>query len=111
MALTFSTGILPLCLLIGLAVVLPMLLAGRTLSQRRLALAMLATTLIVWIAGAALMAWAYYQANGSLDASLAGYFQRALPLGLLYAPVLALIWLLRAQGVERRRGLQMRDGA
>ena len=111
MPLTLTDGILPLSLLIGLAVVLPMLLARRTMSQRRLALAMLATTLIVWTAGAALMAWAYYQANGRLDASLGGYFQRALPLGLLYAPVLALIWLLRAQGVERRRGLQMRDGA
>ena len=110
MPLTFTNGILPLALLIALAVGLPMLLAGRTLSQRRLAAAMVATALLVWTGGAVLMAWAHYQANGRLDPGIARYFQRALPLGLLYAPILALIWLVRAQAVERRRGLQMRDG-
>jgi hypothetical protein len=30
-------------------------------------------------------------------------------MGLLYGPVLALVWLVRAQGVERRRGLLMRE--
>ncbi|MBC7478499.1 MAG: hypothetical protein H7317_10450 [Pseudorhodobacter sp.] len=109
MPLTFTNGILPLALLIALAVGLPMVLAGRTLSQRRLAVAMLVTTLLVWIGGAVLMAWSYYQANGRLDAGYASYFQRALPLGLLYAPILTLVWLVRAQAVERRRGLQMRD--
>lgn len=107
--LTFTNGILPLTLLLGLSVLLPMLLAGPTMSQHRLALAMLATALLVWVAGAALMAWQYTLANGTLAASPLAYFQRALPLGLLYGPVLALIWLVRAQGVEKRRGLQMQD--
>ena len=107
--LTFTNGILPLTLLVGLSILLPMLLAGPTLSQQRLTLAMLATILMVWIAGAALMAAQYYQSNGSVSASPMTYFQRALPLGLLYGPVLALIWLIRAQGVEKRRGLQMQD--
>ena len=109
MPLTFTNGILPLTLLTLLSILLPMLLAGPTLSQHRLALAMLATALLVWTAGALLMAWQYYQSNGTLTANPIEYFQRALPLSLLYAPILALIWLIRAQGVEKRRGLQMQD--
>ena len=110
MPLTFTCGILPLTLLILLAVILPAILAGQTRSQIRLTLAMLTTTALVWVAGAGIMAWSYYQANGSLSAGIWPYFQRALPLGLLYGTVIALIWLVRAQGVEQRRGLQMRDG-
>ena len=109
MPLTFTNGILPLTLLTLLAILLPMILAGPTLSQQRLTLAMLATALLVWTAGAALMAMQYYQSNGSLSTSPIEYFQRALPLSLLYGPVLALIWLIRAQAVEKRRGLQMQD--
>lgn len=109
MPLTLTNGILPLAMLIGLAVLLPVVLAGRTLSQRRLALAMLATALLVWGAGAGFMAWQYSQINGRMTAGTWTYLERALPLGLLYGPVLALIWLIRAQGVERRRGLLMRD--
>ena len=110
MPLTFTGGMLPLTLLIVLAVILPALLAGQTRSQTRLTLAMLTTAALVWIAGAGLMAWSYHQANGSLSGGTLSYFQRALPLGLLYGPIIALIWLVRAQGVEKRRGLQMRDG-
>ena len=110
MPLTFTGSILPLTLLTLLAVILPALLAGQTLSQTRLTLAMLTTAALVWIAGAGVMAWSYHQANDTLSAGYLQYFQRALPLGLLYGPIIALIWLVRAQGVEKRRGLQMRDG-
>ena len=109
MPLTLTNGILPLAVLIGLSVVLPVFLAGQTLSQLRLATAMLATTGLVWLVGAGLMAWQYSQINGHLMAGVWAYFERALLLGLLYGPVLALVWLIRAQGVERRRGLLMRD--
>ena len=109
MPLTLTNGILPLAVLIGLAVLLPMLLAGRTLSQARLAAAMLATGVLVWVAGAGLMAWQYGQINGGQIYGIWAYFERALLLGLLYGPVLALMWLIRAQGVEQRRGLRMRD--
>jgi len=109
MPLTLSNGIVPLAVLIALSVLLPVLLAGQTLSQRRLAAAMLLTALLVWVAGAGLMAWQYRQINGTLLAGVWAYFERALLLGLLYGPVLALVWLIRAQGVERRRGLLMRD--
>lgn len=109
MPLTLTNGILPLLLLIGLSVVLPMLLAGPTLSQRRLGLAMLGTAVLVWAAAAGVIAWQYNQANGGFGGSIWVYFQRALVLGLLYGPVLALIWLVRAQAVEKRRGLLMQD--
>ncbi len=109
MPLTFTNGIAPLTGLILLTVILPVFLAGPTLSQTRLTLAMLATAGLVWIAGAGVMAWSYYHSNGTLSAGVWPYFQRALPLGLLYGPIIALIWLVRAQGVEKRRGLQMRD--
>jgi hypothetical protein len=107
--LTFSGGILPLTLLVGMAVILPALLAGPTLSQGRLTLAMLVTAALVWMAGAGLMAGAYWQANGRLAAGVWSYLQSSSVMSLLYGPVLALIWLIRAQGVERRRGLLMRD--
>ncbi len=55
------------------------------------------------------MAWQYGQANGGMADSWWGYFQRSALLGLLYGPVLALVWLMRAQAVERRRGLLMQD--
>jgi hypothetical protein len=107
--LTFQNGILPLGLLILLAVFLPALLAGQTLSQPRLAAAMLVTAGVVWLAGAALMALQTWQANGALLAGVGTYFRRSLLLGLLYGPVLALVWLMRAQGIERRRGLLMTE--
>lgn len=105
--LTFANGILPLAVLVALAVLLPALLAGVTLSQRRLAAAMLVTALVVWTAGAGLMALQYWQANGGLVSGIWAYFERSALMGLLYGPVLALVWLVRAQGIERRRGLLM----
>ena len=107
--LTFTGGILPLTVLVALTVLLPALLAGATLSQRRLGAAMLVTAAVVWMAGAGVMALLYWQANGGLVAGVWSYFERSAVMGLLYGPVLALVWLIRAQGVERRRGLLMRD--
>lgn len=107
--LTFSNGLLPLALLILLAVILPAFLAGSTLSQRRLTGAMLVTTVVVWGAGAGVLALQYWQANGAVLAGVAAYFARSAAMGLLYGPVLALVWLIRAQGIERRRGLLMRE--
>ena len=109
MSLTPTNGIVPLAVLIALCVLVPLFLARQTLSQRRLAAVMLLTALLVWMAGAGLMAWQYRQINGNLLAGIWAYFERALPMGLLYGPILALVWLVRAQGVERRRGLLMRE--
>lgn len=108
--LNLTNGILPLAVLVALTVGLPALLAGSTLSQGRLALAMVATGLVVWAAGAGTMAALYGQVNGGVMQGAWHYFERSALMGLLWGPVLALVWLMRAQGVERRRGLLMGRG-
>jgi hypothetical protein len=109
--LTLTNSILPMAVLVALAVALPALLAGPTLSQGRLAVAMVATGLVVWAVGAGLMAWLYAQVNVGVVGGVGFYLQRSALTGLLWGPVLALVWLMRATGVERRKGLLMRgDG-
>jgi hypothetical protein len=106
--LNLTNGFLPLGVLVALTVGLPALMAGATLSQGRLAVVMVATGLVVWAAGAGLMALLYGSVN---DGALRGvwfYFERSGVMGLLWGPVLALVWLMRAQGVERRKGLLMK---
>ena len=105
--LNFVNGILPLAVLVLLAVVVPAVLAGPTLSQGRLAVAMGVTLLVVWGVGAGLMAWLYARVNGGEFPGVWASLQRSALTGLLWGPVLALVWLMRAQGVERRRGLLM----
>jgi len=113
--LTLSNAILPMLVLVALTIALPMLLVGPTLSQGRLALGMGATGLTVLAVGAGLMVWVYGQENGGVAAevqgglSRAGFFLgRSALMGLLWGPLLAVVWLIRAQGVERRRGLLMK---
>jgi hypothetical protein len=109
--LNLTNGILPIAALVVLSVVLPALLAGPTMSQVRLAVVMLATALAVWSVGAAIMALLYAQANGAATGGIWHYLERSGLTGLLWGPVLALVWLMRAQGVERRKGLLMGRGA
>lgn len=105
--LNLTNGILPLAVLVLLAVVVPAVLAGPTLSQGRLAVAMGVTLLVVWGVGAGVMAWLYARVNGGAFPGVWASLQRSALMGLLWGPVLALVWLMRAQGVERRRGLLM----
>ncbi|MEO8242608.1 MAG: hypothetical protein ABI832_09850 [bacterium] len=107
--LTFANGLLPMAVLVALSIGLPALLAARTLSQQWLAVVMCVTGLVVWAVGAAIMAWQYGRANGAMTDGVWSYLQKSALLGLLYGPVLALVWLMRAQGVERRLGLLMQD--
>lgn len=109
--LNFANGILPLAFLLLLAVAIPAVLAGRTLSQGRLAGAVGVALLVVWAVGAALMAWLYARINGGNFPGVLASLQRSAMMALLWGPVLALVWLMRAQGVERRRGLLMREDA
>ena len=106
-----ADAILPMLLLLAAVVGLPWLLVAKdTLSQRVLAGGMLKTALVTWVLGAVLMAVLYAMINdGPPDLRLGFYLDRSALLGLLWGPVLALVWMLRAQGVERRRGLLMRD--
>ena len=108
--LNLANAFLPLTLLIMLAIGLPALLAGPTRSHWRLALVMVGTGLVVWAVGAGLMAWLYAQVNGGAFGGIGFYLGRSGMMALLWGPVLALVWLMRAQGVERRRGLLMRGG-
>lgn len=108
--LNLTNAILPLAMLIGLCIVLPALFAGETLSQRTLTVAILATALLVLISGAAIMALLYSTVNEQGIGPLWPYILRSGLLGLLWVPLLALVWLIRAQGVERRRGLAMGRG-
>lgn len=106
--LNLANAFLPLALLVVLAMGLPALFAGPTLSQGRLAWVMVGTGLVVWFVGAGLMALLYAQVNGQVAGGLKFYLTRSAMTALLWGPVLALVWLMRAQGVERRRGLLMR---
>ncbi len=108
--LNLTNSILPLVVLVTMSIVLPALLAGPTLSQGRLALAVGVTALVVWAAGAVVLAVLSAQVNGGALAGVGQYLQRSGLLGLMWGPVLGLVWLMRAQGIERRKGLLMGRG-
>jgi hypothetical protein len=108
--LTLSNAILPLTALLLLVVGLPAMIARQTLSQGTLAVAILLTAAVVWAAGAVVMAWLYAAINDGVFPGVGASLERSGLLVLLWGPVLALVWLLRAQGVERRRGLLMGRG-
>jgi hypothetical protein len=104
---------LPLAALAGLAVALPEVLAPRgNLSHGRLAAAVAASAALTLAAGALLFAALYAAAGadpgGALaaaPAATAGFFlTRSAAAALLWLPLLGLVWLIKAQAVERRRG-------
>lgn len=107
--------ILPFAAMCGIVVALPALLLphGGT-SQRRLAAAILLTGGVTWVAGALILALLHAALNGGLGEGSAldlarNFLARATPFALLWAPLLALVWLIRAQEMNRRVGLAMRD--
>ena len=105
--LNFANGILPLTILLVVAVALPAVLAGQTLSQGWLAVSIVLTGLVVLATGAAIMGVLYARLNGGAFPGLWPSVERSALFALLWGPVLALVWLMRAQGIERRRGLLM----
>ena len=66
---------------------------------------MVVTGLVVWAVGAGLMAVLYGSVNDGATRGVWFYVERSSLMALLWGPVLALVWLMRAQGVERRKGL------
>lgn len=101
-------GVLPVAGLMALAVVLPMLYAkwiGE--SQLRLAIAMLATAIDISIVAAALLAWLTISQNATATYDPLTYLARSMKLALGWGPIWALVWLMRAQGAETRKGLKM----
>ena len=110
MHLNWSNFILPMAMLVGLSVAMPAVLASATLSHQRLTVGILLTGVVVWAVGAGIMALLYARVNDGVSSGLWPNFERSGLLGLLWGPVLALVWLIRAQGIERRRGLRMGRG-
>ena len=108
--LNLTNGILPLAVLVVITVALPWVFAGQTLSHGWLAAVMLGTGLTVWATGAGLIALLSAEVNGGAVPGVWDGLERSALMGLLWGPVLALVWLMRAQGVERRKGLLMGRG-
>ncbi len=113
-----NTGLPAAALALG-AAALPRLIAGPSLSQRRLALAVALTAAVLLLLGALIFAALYALAGAPLGAALAQdgalvawvFLRLSAKAALLWGPVLALAWLVLAQGVERRRGEAiMREG-
>ncbi|MBL9054289.1 MAG: hypothetical protein JNN02_11220 [Tabrizicola sp.] len=111
--------ILPMVLLCGLVTLLPGLLVPRaTLSQQHLALGIALTAVLTLLAGAALSALLYAAINhGVLSQVLQSpidratfFLGRSLLFALLWGPLLAFVWLVKAQELNRRVGLRMGEG-
>jgi hypothetical protein len=101
----------------ALAVALPLIFARRAMTQGALARGIGWTAVICLIAGA-LVLFAQYAllAPGQERLLMAdplgrvGFFLgQSVRAGVIWGPILAVVWLIRAQGVEERRGLLMED--
>lgn len=104
----FTNGILPILGLIVLTIWLPSLLAGWIgNSQSRLTWIMLMVAVDVTLVAAALLAILTVDIDASARAEPWDLIQRATRLSVAWGPVWALVWLVRAQGIERRRALTM----
>ena len=111
-AITLQNTILPLGLLMALVILLPWALTGAAPSQPRLALAICVTALAAFAAGALWLAFEVWRLQGVVPglSRLGEFLRRSGWFALFWGPLLALVWLVRAQGIERRRGLAMGRG-
>ncbi|MDJ0825249.1 MAG: hypothetical protein QNJ16_07085 [Rhodobacter sp.] len=114
----WNTG-LPLVVLGALAVALPWLLVRRaTRSHREVAVTIWSSAGLLLIAGAAVFAVLYAVRGAGVAAALAEaplatawFFLRLSGFAaVVWAPLLGLVWLGLAQGVERRRGEDVARG-
>jgi hypothetical protein len=104
----FTNGVLPILALVLLTVWLPRLLAGWIgNSQVRLVLIMLMVAVDVILIGAALLAYLTAQEDATARAMPWDLIQRSVRLAIVWGPVWLLVWLVRAQGIERRKALRM----
>ncbi len=107
----------PALILGGLAVGLPLVFARRAMTQAALARGIGVSALVCLIAGVIVLFAQYAMlAPGQgrlLMADPLGrfgfFFGQSLRAGVIWGPILAVVWLIRAQGVEERRGLLMED--
>ncbi len=117
--LTLWNSILPLALLCAAVVLLPGWFAGKgNLSSRALGWAVAKTAAVTFVLGAVMLAGLYAAINPGAYAMLltapverAGFFLgRSALFAMLWGPLLAFVWLVQAQEVNRRVGLEMVDG-
>ncbi len=102
-AIGWVNTVLPLALLVLLTLALPVLTVPRgCMDQRRLALGMGLAGALVFVCAMALFALFHLAAGGPMR--LGALPGPALMTAIAWGPVWALVWLLRAQGVEARKG-------
>jgi hypothetical protein len=108
-AITLQNTLLPLGLLMALVILLPWALAGGAVSQGRLALAIGVTALAGFAAGALWLAFEVWRLQGVWPglSRVGELMARSVWFAMFWGPLLALVWLVRAQGIERRKGLAM----
>lgn len=118
LTLTLWNSILPLVGLCALVALLPGWFAGRgNLSQAVLTRAVVKTALVTLVVGAGLVAALYAAINEGVWAQItaaplerAGFFLgRSALFAMLWGPLLAFVWLVKAQEMNRRIGLKMVD--
>ena len=104
----FTNGILPILVLIVLTIWLPYVLSGWIgNSQRRLIIVMVMVAVDVTLIGAALLAMLTVQEDATAHAMPGDLILRATRLAIAWGPIWLLVWLMRAQGIERRKALAM----
>ena len=104
----FTHGILPILALIVLTIWLPYVLSGWVGNrQGRLFFVMLMVAVDVTLVGAALLAILTAQADATAGAMPGDLILRSMRLTIAWGPVWLLVWLMRAQGIERRKALKM----
>lgn len=115
----FWNTILPMLALGGLAVLVPSLVVPRqNLSHPVLTRAVVATGALVLAVGAILAALLYARINEGVFAQIlaaplerAGFFLgRSALFAMLWGPLLAFVWLVQAQELNRKVGMKMVDG-
>ena len=118
LTLNLWNGILPMVVLCVLVVVLPGWFARRnTWSQRTLAFAAFKTAVVTFAVGALIAAGLYAAINEGIyeeflrdPVGRATFFLgRSALFAMLWGPLLACVWLVKAQELNRRIGMRMVD--
>ena len=113
LAQDFRDLALVLAAMLALVIFVPgRVIPAETLSQRAVALGVLATAVLALVAGGVVFFLLYARLNSGQGALLlenpldrVGFFLgRSALVAMLWGPVLGFVWLRQAQGVERRRG-------